>query len=141
MNIMKEKVAYLQGMAAGMEIDKSTKEGKLVLALIDVLSEVVEEMSSFRDQQLELEEYIEAIDEDLADVEDELYGEDEYPDEEDTNYIEVECPQCNDIVKFDSSILINEELNEVKCPNCGAVVYVNNETLYEDDDEEEELED
>ncbi len=141
MNIMKEKVAYLQGMAAGMEIDKSTKEGKLVLALIDVLREVVEEMSSFRDQQLELEEYIEAIDEDLADVEDELYGEDEYPDEEDTNYIEVECPQCNDIVKFDSSILVNEELNEVKCPNCGAVVYVNNETLYEDDDEEEELED
>ena len=34
-----EKVAYLKGLAEGMEIDKETKEGKLLNVIIDILED------------------------------------------------------------------------------------------------------
>ena len=36
-----EKMSYLQGLLDGLEIDKSTKEGKALIQMSDVLSEMV----------------------------------------------------------------------------------------------------
>ena len=41
-----EKVAYLKGLFEGMEIDESTKEGKLLKAVVDVLGELAEDPAS-----------------------------------------------------------------------------------------------
>ena len=35
-----EKVAYLKGLAEGMELDTGKKEGKLLSAIIDVLEDI-----------------------------------------------------------------------------------------------------
>ena len=35
-----EKVAYLKGLAEGMELDTEKKEGKLLAAIIDVLDDL-----------------------------------------------------------------------------------------------------
>ena len=72
-----EKAAYLKGLADGLEIDNTTKEGKLIAALIDLTQELcaaVEMLDTDMDEVAceleELREYIEEIDEDLSDVED-----------------------------------------------------------------------
>lgn len=142
---LKEKIAYLQGLAAGLELDTNSKEGKLFAAMLDVLEGVSQEIEELIVNQEELEEYIEAIDEDLGEVEAEIYGDEDdccdcCEDDDDFiegSFVEVECPKCHDIVRFDAGILEDEDVIEVYCPNCDEVVYVNDES-YEDDDEDEE---
>ena len=40
-----EKVAYLKGLAEGMELDTEKKEGKLLAAIIDVLDDIALEIA------------------------------------------------------------------------------------------------
>ncbi len=71
-------------------------------------------------QQQDLETYVETLDEDLNDLEDEIY---------DTNccceedFVEMNCPVCHEDVSFEADILDAKEDIEVTCPHCGSVVY------------------
>ena len=51
-----EKVAYLQGLAEGMKLDESTNEGKLLMAIIDVLDDMAEEFADVEDEIVDLED-------------------------------------------------------------------------------------
>ena len=44
-----EKVAYLKGLAEGMELDTGKKEGKLLSAIIDVLEDIALELQDIED--------------------------------------------------------------------------------------------
>ena len=76
-----EKVAYLKGLAEGMELNTEKKEGKLLAAIIDVLEDIALELSDIEDAQEELGEGLDAVSDDLEDVEDLLYGEDDEDDD------------------------------------------------------------
>jgi hypothetical protein len=94
MNYLFEKVSYLQGLAEGLDISEESSEGKLLLHIIDTLGEFADVLDDMTENQIDLEEYVNFIDEDLADVEDELYD-DEYFDEDDFEFEEFEdC--CDD---------------------------------------------
>lgn len=151
---LKEKIAYLHGLAEGLGIDEASKEGKLLMAMLDVLEEVSSEIEELVVNQDELEEYIEAIDEDLGDIEEDFYGDDEdycdccgdddELDDEDLlggSYIEVECPKCHEIVRFDAEILEDEDVIEVYCPHCDEIVYVNDDSYIFDEEEFDEEDD
>ena len=60
-----EKVAYLKGLAEGMELNAEKKEGKLLLAIIDVLEDIALELSDIEDAQEELGEGLDAVSDDL----------------------------------------------------------------------------
>ena len=140
-----EKVAYLKGLAEGMELNAEKKEGKLLLAIIDVLEDIALELSDMEDAQEELGEGLDAVSDDLEDVEDLLYGEDDEDDEpeyelddlgEDEDCYATTCPTCEETIYFDESVL---EDGEVVCPNCGEKLEFDLESLDEDeaDDGEE----
>lgn len=140
-----EKVAYLKGLAEGMELDAGKKEGKLLLAIIDVLEDIALELNDIEDAQEELGEGLDAVSDDLEDVEDLLYGEDDEDDEpeyelddlgEDEDCYATTCPTCEETIYFDESVL---EDGEVICPNCGEKLEFDLESLDEDeaDDGEE----
>ena len=78
-----EKVAYLKGLAEGMELANDTKEGKILAALIDVLNDMALDMEDLGEELTELGAQVDEIDEDLADVEDLLYEDEEDEDFED----------------------------------------------------------
>ena len=138
---LKEKAAYLKGLADGLELDKETKEGKLIAALIDLTQELcaaVEMLDTDMDEAAceleELREYIEEIDDDLNDVEEFLDEEvelDEWDDEEDDedenwcdgecegcsgcdDYFEIVCPSCGETICFDESV----DPEDLTCPAC-----------------------
>ena len=122
-----EKVAYLKGLAEGMELDTEKKEGKLLSAIIDVLDDIALELADVRADQAELYDGLDAVSDDLEDVEDAVFGEDdedgdeedayEYEDlDEDEDCYATTCPTCEETIYFDESIL---EDGEVVCPNCG----------------------
>lgn len=119
-----EKISYIKGLAEGLSLDDSTKEGKLLSAIIDLLGDITEEICDIEDGCDELVEQIDAVDEDLSAVEELVYGEDGCDcDCDDCNdcdcddeVYEIECPACNDVIYLDAQML---EEKGMTCPNCG----------------------
>ena len=58
-----EKVAYLKGLAEGLGLDGSTKEGKILSVMIDVLDDIALELQDLQDAQEEMEEGLDAVSE------------------------------------------------------------------------------
>lgn len=83
MDFLLQKVSYLQGLADGLGVDDTTKEGKLLLHIIDTLEEFADVLADTIDDQIELEEYVNFIDEDLADLEEEIYDNEDDDDDYD----------------------------------------------------------
>ena len=131
---MMEKAMYLKGLCDGVELDKTTKEGKLINALMEIVVEMAEEMDDMQAEICELKEYCEELDEDLGDVEevlldldDEDYEDDEDDDEDlDIDYeCDGDCASCDFDCGFDEDDFLDEEEDEyfeVVCPACGDVI-------------------
>lgn len=121
MNIS-EKVAYIKGLAEGLSLDETTKEGKLLAAIIDVLDDISVEIDDIEETMSDMGDQLDAVDEDLSSVEELIYDDcDEDDDcccgcEDDDEVYEVECPACNDIIYLDAEML---EDGSIECPNCG----------------------
>ncbi len=118
-----EKVAYLKGLAEGLGLDESTKEGKILTVMIDILDDMALELQDLWDEQAEMEDGLDAVSDDLSDVESFLYDssdeeddEEEDEDDEDEPVYETTCPNCEEAIYFDEDIL---EDGFVQCPNCG----------------------
>jgi len=77
-----EKVAYLKGLCEGMGINTSGGEGKLLAAIIDTLADIAAEIDNLGENALDLGEEIDAISDDLADVEELLFGDDDDDDDD-----------------------------------------------------------
>ena len=81
-----EKVSYIKGLAEGLGVDDSTKEGKVLAAIIDVLDDIAltlgdidEELNDVADVMTDMEESVDCL-------EDVVYGEDDeydYDDDDD----------------------------------------------------------
>ena len=138
-----EKVAYLKGLAEGMELDTEKKEGKLLSAIIDVLDDIALELEDMKDEQAELSDGLDAVSDDLEDVEDVVFGEDEEDDDFDDEYeyddldededcFTTTCPCCEEQIFFDESVL---ESGEIKCPNCGEKLEFDLSSLDEEESE------
>ena len=118
-----EKVAYLKGLAEGLGLDTEKREGKLLSVIIDVLEDMALEIRDMQEEQADLEEGLDAVSDDLSEVESYLYGEDEEEEDEeedeedgDEPVYETTCPNCEEEIFFDEDIL---EDGCVVCPNCG----------------------
>ncbi|MGO5048879.1 CD1247 N-terminal domain-containing protein [Dysosmobacter sp. Sow4_B12] len=123
-----EKVAYLKGLAEGMELDTEKKEGKLIAAIIDLLDDIALELEDLKDYADELGDGLDAVSDDLEDVEDVIFGEDE----DDEDCYATTCPTCEETIYFDESIL---EDGEVICPNCGEKLEFDMSSLEDEADE------
>ena len=134
-----EKVAYLKGLAEGMELDTEKKEGKLLSAIIDVLEDIALELEDIEDEQAELSEGLDAVSDDLEDVEDVVFedwdeDDDEYEEDEldeDEDCYATTCPTCEETIYFDESVLAD---GEVICPNCGEKLEFDLSSLEEETD-------
>lgn len=133
-----EKVAYLKGLAEGMELDTSKKEGKLLSAMIDVLEDIAFELEELKDGQEELADGLDAVSDDLEDVEDLIYDDEGDPFEDDLDGEDcyaTTCPSCEETIYFDDSVLVD---GEVICPNCGEKLEFDLGSLDSEEEEPEE---
>ena len=138
---MIEKATYIKGLCDGLELGTASKEGKVITALLDLVTEMATSMDAMQAEINELKDYVEELDEDLGDVEEVLVGDDEDNDEDDDDvcdgdcancefdcgadddededddgeYFEVVCPACGEIINFDSTI----DPENLRCPACG----------------------
>lgn len=132
MEYLFERVAYLRGLCDGSGISEETKEGKVLLELVDILGEFADAIVEQTDKLDELEEYAEAIDEDLSDLEEDFY--DDLEDEDGLEFIELSCPSCGEEIEIDEDLLYDEE-SDILCPVCNEVII----SAIDDEDYDEEL--
>jgi len=117
-----EKVAYLKGLAEGLNIDtEKSKEGKLISVMIGILEEIGLSIEDLEENTVALGEEIDAISDDLSDVESVVFEEDDEDDDgcccgdDDDDFFEVECPNCKETLVIDEDVL---ESGVIQCPSC-----------------------
>ena len=121
-----EKLAYLKGLVEGLALDETKKDTKVINNLISLLEDVVVSLTNLEDNVTEMQQQIDAVDEDLGEIEKDLYsdecsccsgaahaGSDSVADE---IYYEVTCPTCGNVIHLDDDMVA---LGEIDCPNCG----------------------
>ncbi len=128
MSAMTDQVSYLKGLADGLKITDAENTGKLLLAIIDTLDAMAANITRVEAAQKELDDYVEDIDEDLSEIEEILFGEDDDEDDDDDEdedgedgLIEYDCPHCDTTIFFDEDAFSMEE--DHKCPNCGKPIF------------------
>ena len=158
---IKEKVAYLEGLAEGMEIE-ATEQGKIFAAIIDTLQAMAEEIEELNENALDIGEELDAISDDLAEVEEFLlddeydddddfdfdFDDDDYDEDDDEDYvcdfcgskdveftIDVNCPECDTIIELDEEDIANES---VTCPACNKVIELEIDEIDTDEEEHDE---
>jgi Zn finger protein HypA/HybF involved in hydrogenase expression len=117
---LRRELSYVNGLLEGSSTNNSL-EAKAFERLISVVDELVDAGQKLDIRQTELEEYTEAIDEDLNDLELLFYDEDE----EDT--LLFNCPECKEDIKIDLGDLEDDEI-DLLCPNCHTVLTVEDDT-------------
>ena len=120
-----ERVAYIRGLAEGLELDADKKEVKVLNAIIDLLDDMAFAVSEMEDNMNDLADQLDAVDEDLGSLEDDFYddGEEEDLDGDDDDgideaecYYEVTCPNCHETVCLSEDLVKD---GQIDCPNCG----------------------
>lgn len=113
-----ENAAYLKGLFEGYEIDAKSGEGKIISKMIELLSDMADKINALEAENRELQEYVEELDHDLGEVEEDFYfdgDEDDDYEGEESEYYELECPSCGEMVCFDETL----DSESLVCPACG----------------------
>lgn len=118
MSKLTDRISYLKGMAAGMKLNMEKDSIKLMLEMLNAMGEMAEEMQAMTEAHNDLNEYVESIDDDLSDLEETLFGDDELHGED------CDCEECagEDDLDFDDEDdedAEDDELITYACPHCG----------------------
>ncbi len=124
--MIEKKVAYLKGLAEGLALDESKPETKIINAMLDVLDELAMSVTDLEDAMDIFSEQLDAVDEDLDELENFVYEElddcccDDCDCEDDEEeYYDVECPSCGEVICVDRDIL---EEGSINCPQCNELL-------------------
>ena len=114
-----EKVSYLQGLSEGLNISDASPQGKIISGILAVLDDMAENMINLQCEFEEFKEYVESIDDDLFELEENVLNDEEF--------IEMKCQRCGKEIYFESYLLDDEQDDglEIICPNCNEVIFVN----------------
>jgi len=132
MSKLTDKAAYIKGLAEGMKLEEGSDESKLLLQLIDAVSEIAASVEELEEAHDELSDFVDSIDEDLEELEDtlgELDDEEDFEDDfeddeeafEDDDFEECEgnCGECGECEGCEGG----EIYVECVCPECHALFY------------------
>ena len=126
---MKEKAAYLKGLIDGLGIDENTKEGKVIKAMSELLSEMAETVDSIDEDVTHAYDQINDLSDELEDLEADLYEDEDDEDEGDEDEDDEDEDDDEDTDDANDDDIASEPFYEVACPNCGETVYVSEDDL------------
>ena len=117
-----ESLGYLKGLLDGLDLDENKKETKVFKAIVDVLTNLTEDVDDMTEGMELLAEQIDGVDDDLADLEEYVYDDDDDDccgcdccGDDDDEY-EVTCPNCGEDIVVDYDTVME---GNFECPNCG----------------------
>ena len=131
MENLSKKVGFLKGLMEGMEFDGSSRDGKLLAGIVDLLGDLSDRVEAIDELLDDLNDYVESIDDDLAELEGEQDFDDDFNDGEDKLHLlrPAEagkdgseslagnlCPRCG---RMFFTSLEDDGDAEYNCPHCG----------------------
>ena len=130
-----EKVAYIKGLADGLNLDGKKEEVKVIKAIIDLLDDLAMSVSDLEEGLDVVSEQVDAVDEDLAELESYVYDDcdcDDCCDDEDEEnpFYEVTCGACGQKLNVSEDVLLE---GEIECPNCGELLEFDFSDLFDED--------
>ncbi|HOO25141.1 MAG TPA: hypothetical protein PKW24_00850 [Clostridiales bacterium] len=119
-----EKAAYLKGLAEGLQLDEKKAESKVINGILDLLEDLALAVDDLDDSLEIVNEQVDAVDADLAELEEIFYGdfdEDDYWDDDDGDeeFYEIDCPACGEVICIDEGII---EEGSINCPKCNELL-------------------
>ncbi|NLP48425.1 MAG: hypothetical protein GX345_05705 [Clostridiales bacterium] len=119
-----EKAAYLKGLAEGLGLDEKKAETKIINGILDLLEDMTMTVTDLEDNLDIINEQVDAVDLDLDELENLIYGElleeddfELFDDEEE--FFEIKCPACDEVICVDMGIL---EEGSINCPGCNELL-------------------
>ncbi len=123
METVQEKLAYLRGLIAGAEFFGKDQMAKNIWnQLLEIIDDLGQEVAELRMAQEDMEDYVDAIDDDLAEIQEDVYGDDLLEMDEDEGWVDLVCPHCGDELEYDDTDLMDGDT--ITCSHCGRDVYV-----------------
>jgi len=127
----KEYSAYIKGLLEGLQLDQAKPETKVINALCGIVEQMAGELESLKKDTQTAHDYCEELDEDLGDLEEFVYGDDDEcdccgdddedccchhddDDDDDSDFYCAMCPHCGEKVYFDDTI----DPEDILCPAC-----------------------
>ncbi len=107
MGYIKEKVAYVNGLADGLSLSEASPEGRVLKAMLEVLEEIADSVEENEAALADMNECVERLIEDNEAINDLMFGDDDFM---------FECPHCGEITEFDEEDMDSDE--ELICPHC-----------------------
>ena len=143
---LSKKVAYLKGLMEGLKIDDSTNEGKILTIMADILDEMSATVEDIAEEVDETVELVDTLDEDLGEIEDLIYADDDEADcrchddsssddddDDDDAMYECVCPNCGDTIMLGENIIAD---GSIECPNCGESLEFDFSEIEDEDNED-----
>lgn len=125
MSRVAERVAYLKGLADGMNIQQDKDENKLLLKMIDVMGEMAEVLTDLEGEQGSMGEVLAEVAEFVLEQGPDMLHH-HMPHPSDDEVVEYNCPHCGVTVFFERDAFsdINED---IECPECGLNIFPRSE--------------
>lgn len=134
MRDINEKVSYLQGLCEGLNVSDGNPQGKIITGILGVLDDISGILVDMRSEFNIVKEYIESIDDDLFELEENF--------KQDKNIVELTCDNCGEELCFDADLVEDDDVIEIICPRCNEVVFINDGSFdYDYSDYDDEVED
>lgn len=153
MKDLKGRIKYLEGLVEGKELTNKSDEGKVIVELLSIISDLTDKVDELQEQVDELQDFKDELDESATDLDDMLGqmfhsliengpmvigGEEVDEDDEDAEDLyEVECSNCGETYFADFEDFMTDD---VVCPNCQTPYKLSdatlNKLLNESDDDE-----
>ncbi|MCY6960476.1 CD1247 N-terminal domain-containing protein [Clostridium brassicae] len=117
MKSLKNKVDSLRGLLSEIQTNGDPVQFNVLSQMSDILLEITEKIEDIENNQTEINEYVTVLDENLGNIEDELYGFEEEEEEFNSyDYVDVLCEKCNEVLAIEKSLVHSD--SEIICPNC-----------------------
>lgn len=113
---LEQRVAYLHGLASGFNLREASKEGEVLMEVLDVLDLMASSIARVESEHEDLEEYVESLDEDLTELEEDYY------ELEEGEVVEVECPACGASIELEGDEEEEGQALDLTCPECGVAL-------------------
>jgi len=124
----REKIAYLKGLIDGQNLADSPQKASFYAALVDALESLAAAAVEHDEVHVELNDYLEQLDEDVAELEDTVDAllDDDFNDDgedyedfegDEEEFDSVCCPHCSKDFFYEPAAYDEDE--ELLCPHCG----------------------
>ncbi len=135
---LKEKASYVKGLLEGLNLDYKNESNKILKILVDIIQDMAEKVQEIESVSYENSALIDELDEDLANVEKNLYNENAKNNCKNKGN-KSKC-NCSSLEGHNQDNSYNDKLNEyaeyeISCPNCKRVVELTEE-LFNGDEED-----